>query len=778
MLYILTMYFYKAFSQDGQIMQSKKEKNKRVVSIPTVKKIVDFTHEFELLMRTDLTRQNLNKPASAAYDRVKKEITDAEEELNKIKTKKGNAKKKATLNETILKKKKWLSDVDDEESKNFLPLWSAMFHGYMVDLVVNHKEHVRKQGLVVKAASEEFVKLLSTVLAQDIQIEGKTYTASELKEYKSVFNRFSESIKTIVIEDKKEITLKRIRKTLYGHDLTIEHDCNGHAIYTQIYKEKNQLIITHCNRGNGQRSNYNLVYRINTAGLDLNKLRTVIETITGLGVVNGSEDSYKRFYDQYDKTLKDLGFSFSWGKHVKSQKIGNCVLANLKGLLKERVPEDVYKWCTTQMRELSTLQHVINPMLESAKNLTNKPLNIDTDGEFFHLRQLIDYIFDKSVEGIVNSYFGNTRKSEALKKAFKALGNYENAINENKALSSACRVDIKNYIHSKIDAYKKISIKPEMRKPEIFYQVLWNEAEKISSSSSDDSRPKEFFKHLITKAASNPHFFSEVYDSFNREKKENRGVLLKLVFTQAIEIIPDDSILNDPASITVYQESLRRILLKECEKTPCDQEFIAMLTNTHLTNIDPTLFVAASDAMKDRKNDANKHGTLQLLLDSTLKNSEFLDFFVRKKKPPASTFFKPQTQPQESVALSAFFKAAAEFIIDNTLPLTQEKLQLHIGKIFHNLIERKTDTDKVKRFLELFCYKQLIDSKKIDVKNITHWKNLHVLANECKQIDYCFPDALAVADSVLDGYHELKILTSKLTPKSIEKPLFDFRFGW
>lgn len=755
-------------------MQSKKEKKKRAVSNPLVE---DFAQEFEHLMRTDLTQQNLNKSASEVYDRVKQEITDAEEELKKIKTKKGKAKRKATLNETIIKKKKWLSDVDDEENKNFLPLWSAMFHGYLIDLVVNQKEHIRKQGLVVKAANEEFVKLLSTVLSQDIKIEGKTDTASELKEYKNVFSRFSESIKTIVIEDKNQITLKRIRKLVYGNDLTIEHDCNGHAIYTQLYKEGKQLVIIHCNRGNGQRATYNLVYRINIAGLDLNKLRTAIETITGLGVVNGNEEGYKKFYDQYDKTLKELGFSFSWGKHVKSQKIGNCVLANLKGLLKERLPEDVYKWCTTQMRDLSALQHLINPMLESGKNLTNKPFNIDTDNEFFHLRQLINYIFDKSVEGIVNGYFSNTRKSEALKKAFKALGNYEHVINENKALSRVARVHIKNYIHSKIDKYKKILINTEMQKPEIFYQILWSEAEKIVSLSSDDPSNKEFFKHLIRKAASNPHFFSGIYDYFNGEKKENSNALLKLVFTQSVEVITDDAVLNDPENIAVYQDSLRKILLKECDRIPCDQERIALLTDIHWINIDPTLYIAASVAMKDRENDKNKYATLKLLLDSTLKNSEFLDLFVRKKKPPLSTFFKQKLQPQGGFELSAFFKAAAEFIIDNTaFPLTQEKLQLHIGKIFHDTSERTTDKDKVKRFLELFCYKQLIDSKKINAKNITGWKNLHVLAHQCKQIAYCLPDALTVADGVLDSYHELKPLTTKPAPKKREQPLLEFRF--
>ncbi|MCE0721831.1 hypothetical protein [Legionella resiliens] len=737
-----------------------------VVSNPPVGKIVDFTHVFEEFMRTDLARQNLDKPASGAYDRVKQEITDAEEELNKIKTKKGKAKKKAALNETITQKKKWVSDVNDAESKNFLAFWATMFHGYRIDLVVNQKEHIRRQGLVVKAASEEFVKLLLKVLPQDIKIEGKTYTASELKEYKSILNRFHKSIKKIVIEDKNEITSERIKKLLSGNDLTIEHNCIGHAIYTQIYQEKNQLVITHCNRGNGQRSTYNLVYRINIAGLDLDKLKTAIETITGLEVVKGNEEDYKKFYDQYDKTLKDLGFCFSLGKHSKSQKIGNCVLANLKGLLKERLPEEVYKWCTMEMRSLSTIQHLINPMLQSGKDLKNKPFNIDTDDDFFHLRQLINYIFDKSVEGIVNCYFGNTRKSENLQKAFKALGDYEKIINENKALSKANRAAIKNYIHSRIDIYKKISINAEMRQPEIFYRVLRNEAEKIVALSSEDPGKKEFFNHLIRKAASNPNFFSDVYDYFNREKKENSSALLKLVFTQSIEIITDDSILNDPEYIAVFQGSLRKILLKECEKVPCDQEFIALLTKTHLTNIDPTLYIAASVAMKESKNDDSKSATLKLLLDSTLKNSEFLDLFVRKKKPPVSTFFKQKRQAQGSSELSAFFKAAAEFIIEHTeLPLTQEKLQLHIGKIFDKITERTADKDKVKRFLELFCYKQLLDSKKINTKNIGYWKNIPVLANQCKQINYCFPDALQAADSVLDSGRKLKTLTSRLAPK-------------
>lgn len=757
------MYGYRADHWGSQDMQSKKDVYKRKkhrmthgVSNPPVAKTVNFTHVFEQFMRTDLERQNLNKPTSAAYDRVKQEIADAEVELNKIKSKKGKAKKRATLNESITKKKKWLSDVNDAENKNFLAFWATMFHGYRIDLVVNQKEHIRRQGLVVKAASEEFVKLLLAVLSQDITIAGKTYSASELKKYKSILNRFYESIKTIVIEDKNEITLKRIRKLLAGNDLTIEHNCIGHAIYTQIYQERNQLVITHCNRGNGQRATYNLVYRINITGLDLNKLRTAIEKITGLEVANDNEEDYKKFYDQYDKALKDLGFSFSLGKHVKSQKIGNCVLANLKGLLKERLPEDVYKWCTTEMRDLSTIQHLINPMLQSGKDLKNKHFNIDTDDDFFHLRQLINYIFDKSVEGIVNCYFGNTRKSETLTKAFKAIGRYETVINENKALSRANRADIKNYIHSRIDTYKKISINTEMRTPEIFYRVLWNEAEQIVALSSEEQGNNEFFKHLIRKAASNPQFFSDVYDYFNREKKENSGALLKLVVSQSIDIITDDSILNDPENIAAYQGSLRRILLKECEKVPCDQDFIALLTNTHWTNIDSTLYRAASVAMKDHKNDDNKHATLKLLLDATLKNSEFLDLFIRKKKPPVATFFKQKKQPQGSFELSAFFKAAAEFIIENAeLPLTQKKLQLQIGKIFHNTVERTADKDKVKRFLELFCYKQLLDSKKINKENISDWNKLQVLANQCKQINYCFPDALTVADSVLDSYRKL-----------------------
>ncbi|OEH45119.1 hypothetical protein lpari_03889 [Legionella parisiensis] len=611
-------------------MQSKKDVYKRKkrrttpgVSNPPIEKMVDFTHTFENFMRRDLERQNLNQSSSAAYDRVKQEITDAEKELNKLKSKKGKAQKRATLNEAITKKKKWLSDVNDAESKNFLAFWVAMFHGYRIDLVVNQNEHVRRQGVTVKAASEEFVKLLLTVLSQDITIAGKTYSPSELKKYKSILNRYYGSIKTIVIEDKSEITPKRIKNLLSGNDLTIEHNCIGHAIYTQIYQEKNQLVLTHCNRGDGQRSTYNLVYRINIAGLDLDKLRAAIETITGLEVVSSSEDNYKKFYDQYDKALKNLGFSFSLGKHVKSQKIGNCVLANLKGLLKERLPEDVYKWCTTEMRNLSTIEHLINPMLQSGKDLKNKHFNIDTDDDFFHLRQLINYIFDKSVEGIVNCYFGNIRKSETLKNAFKAIGHYEAVINENKALSRANRADIKNYIHARIDTSKKILLNTEMQKPEIFYRVLRNEADKIVALSSEEQSNNEFFKHLIKKAANNPGFFSDVYDYLNREKKENRGALLKLVVTQSIEIITNDSILNDPENIAVYQGSLQRILLKECEKVPCDQELIALLTNTHLTNIDPNLYIAVSIAMKDRKNDDTKQETLKLLLDSILKTVNF-----------------------------------------------------------------------------------------------------------------------------------------------------------
>ena len=515
-----------------------------------------------------------------------------------------------------------------------------------------------------------------------------------------------------------------------------------------------------------KRSNYNLVYRINIAGLDSEKLRTAIETITGLEVVNGNEEDYKKFYDQYDKTLKDLGFSFNLGKHVKSQKIGNCAVANLKGLLKERLPDDVYKWCTTEMRNRSNIQHLITPMLQTGKDLKNKHSNIDTDDDFFQLRQLINFILDKSVEGMVNCYFGNIRKFEAIKNAFKAIEDYETVINDNKDLSEERQAAIKNYIHSKIDIYKKISNNAEMQKPEIFYRVLLCEAEKILALSSDDQSKKEFFKHLISKAARNSNFFSDVYDYFSREKRENSGVLLKMVFTQSIEIILGDSILNDSENLVVYQESLRRILLKECEKISCDQELIALLTDTPMTNIDTTLYIATYVAMKDRKNDDNKYATLKSLLDSTLKNSGFLDLFVRKKEQPqVSTFFKQKKPPQERPDLSVFFKTAAEFIIDNTeLPLTQEKLQLHLGKMFHNTIERTADKDKVKRFLELFCYKQLLDSKKINAENLSFWKNLHVLAHQCKQINYCLPDALKVADSILDSYQKLKGLATSIAP--------------
>ncbi|WP_454782321.1 hypothetical protein [Legionella sp. WA2022007384] len=747
----------------NNVYKKKKRRMTPVVSNSPVETKIDFSQIFEQFMRTDLKRKNLESPTSEVYDRVKQEISEAEKVLGKIKS----TKRKATLNETITKKRKWVSDVDDAEGKNFLAFWSAMFHGYLFDVVVNQQEHVKRQGLIVTKGSEEFAKLLGTIILQDITIEGKTYSVSELKEYKSILNRVYESINTLVIEDKKEITLERIKKVLVDNDLTIEHKCIGHAIYTQIYKEKNQLVITHCNRGNGQRSNYNLVYRINIAGLDLDKLRTVIETITGLEVVDGNEKNYKEFYDRYDKALKDFGFSFSWGKHVKSQKIGNCVLANLKGLLKERLPEEVYKWCNMEMRDLSALQHLINPMLQSGKNLKNKKFNIDTDDDFFHLRQLINFIFDKTVEGLVNSYSSNTRKSEILKKALKALGNYEAVINENKNLSRASRVAIKDYIHSKTDLYKKILINNQMQKPELFYQVLWNEARKTITLSSEEQGNNEFFRHLIRKAASNPNFFSDVYDDFY--KRANSSALFKLVVTQSVDIITNDLILNDPENIACYRGSLRRILLKECEKVPCDQELIELLSNTEWTNIDPTLFVSAFAAMKHRKNDDNKYATLKLLLDSTLRNGEFLDLFVRKKKAPVS-FFKPKKQSQGNAELSTFFTEAAEFIIENIeLPLTQAKLQLQTSQIVHSTVGRTADKDKVNRFLELFCYKQLLDTKKINKKNISNWNNLHVLAYQCKQINYCLPDAETVAEDVLDSYRKLKNLPPRRAPKLDEK---------
>ncbi|CDZ76410.1 hypothetical protein BN59_00679 [Legionella massiliensis] len=742
---------------------SKKSKIADVVSNSSEGDINSFVPDFELLMQTDLAHKKRSQPTSLVYDQVKREVNDAEEEFNKIKTEKGRYKRKSTLKAMISTKRKWLSDVDDAKTKNYPALWAAMLHGYQLELVVNQTEQVRQQGLVVKRATVEFVRLFQDVIAQHIEIEGKTLSWAEIVKYKNILSRFHQSIKTIVIEDKSEITLERVSKLFSDHDLTIEHDWVGHAAYTQIYRENNQLVITHCNRGIGLRSTYNLVYRINIAGLDLKQLRTVIATITGLEVKVDNEEEYKKFYEQYDKTLNDFGFSFSWGKHVIPQKIGNCVLANLKGLLKERLPEDIYKWCTTEMRDLSAIQHLINPMLQSGKNLKNKQFNIDTDDDFFHLRQLINYIFDKSVEGIVNDHLGKVRKSEALKKALKAIGNYERVINENKTLSKENRWKLKNYIHSKIDLYKKILLNSEMRQPEILYRVLWAEAQKILTLSSEDASKNEFFKHLIGRAARNPHIFSELYDYCYREERENSAVLLKLMFSRVIEVIAGDFILSDPENITIYRESLRRILIKECEKRPYDSELIAQLTNTHLTHINPTLYVAASVAMNDLKNEGSKYELLKSLFDSTLKNRDFLDLFVRNKMPQTTTFFRQQ---KESFDLRAFFTAAAEFIIESIeLPLTGEKLQQHLDQVLHYPNERTVEKDKVKRFLQLFCYKQLLDSKKIDATNIIHWKNINVLANQCKQISYCVPGALKLADSVLDRYHTLKPLVPKATPR-------------
>ncbi|CDZ76411.1 hypothetical protein BN59_00680 [Legionella massiliensis] len=738
----------------------KKRKIADAVSNSPERNAINFVPVFEQLMQTDLAHKKRSEPASLAYDRVKQEISDAEEEFKKIKKRKGRNKRKSTLKETISTKKKWISDVDDAEAKNFLALWVAMFHSYQLELVVNQKEQVRQEGLAVKRASVEFGRILQDVIAQHIEIEGKTLSWSEIAKYKNILNRFHESIKTIVIEDKKEVTLERITKLLSDHDLTIVHDCVDHAIYTQIYRENNQLVITHCNRGEGLRSTYNLVYRINIAGLDLKQLRTAIVTITGLKVRKGNDEEYKKFYEQYDKTLKDLGFSFSWGKHVTPQKIGNCVLANLKGLLKERLPEDVYKWCTKEIKDLGTIQHLINPMLQSGKNLKNKQFNIDMDDDFFHLRQLINYIFDKSVEGIINDHLGNVRKSEALKKALKAIGRYEKVINENKNLSKDNRWKLKNYIHSKIDLYKKILLNPEMRQPEILYQVLWSEAQKILTLSSGDASKNEFFKHLIGKAARNPHIFSELYDYCYREKRENSDVLLKLIFSQVIETIDNDFLLSDPENMTIYRESLRRILIKECEKRPYDYELIALLINTHLTHINPTLYIAASAAMGDLINEGFKYEILKSLFDSTLKNRDFLDLFVRNKIPQITRFFRQQ---KESFDLRAFFKAAVELIIEPIgFPLTQEKLQLQLDEILHYPSERTAEKDKIKRFLELYCYKQLLDSKKINATNINYWKNINVLAHQCKQISYCVPDALKLADSVLDRYYTLKPVVPKV----------------
>ncbi|KTC91075.1 hypothetical protein OQJ15_15710 [Fluoribacter dumoffii] len=754
------------------IYQKKRRRLTPAGSTATGERKEDFTYLFQQFMRTDLQRQDLNKLTSAVYDRIQQELSNAEKELSRIQSQKGNAKKKAALRKKIAKKKKWIDEVDEAENNHFSAFWTAMLHGYRVDLVVNQHEHVRKQGLVVKEANEEFIRLLRTVLSQEISIEGKTYSASELKEYKNILNRFFDSIKTIVIENRDGINSERIRKVLAGQDLTIEHNCVGHAIYTQLYKQRNQLVITHCNRGNGQRAHYNLVYRINIAGLDLDELKRALETITGLQVKEGNDKEYNRFYDQYDKTLKDLGCSFSPGTHVKSQKIGNCVLANLKGLLKERLPEAVYKWCSTEIRNLSTIQHLINPLLQSGKDLKNKRFNIDTNEDFFHLRQLINYIFDKSVEGLVNGYFNNPRKSETLKKAFKAIGIYEAVINENKNLSSANKAAIKNYIHSKIDIYKKITTHAPMRKPGLFYQVLWNEADRILSLSSVESRNNEFFKHLINRAARNPNFFSDIYDYFKGQKKEHSGALLKLVVTESLEIIRNDYMLNDPEHTALYQRSLQKILLKECEKDPCDQELVTLFTNIPLTAIDPTFYTAASAAMDAHKNEDNKYKVLKLFLDAALNNSEFLDLFVRKRKSPVSTFFAPIKQAPGGGELSSFFKAAAKFIIDNTeWPLTPKKLQQNIEQMFSGTVERAADKNKVKRFLELFCYKQLLDSKKINEKNISHWANLNVLANQCKQISYCLPDALVITDSILNCYRKLKNLPSIAPSKQAGKAL-------
>jgi hypothetical protein len=725
----------------------------------------------EQLMRVDLSREKLNKPVSGAYDRVKQEISDAEEALDKIKTKKGKGKRKASLNATITQKKKWLSDVDDVESKNFLTLWTAMFQGYQVDLVINQTEHVKKQGLVVRAANEEFEKRLRGVIQQNIKITGKSYSAGESKGFKRILNRFALSIKLIVIEEKSEITSQRIKRLLSGNDLTIEHNCVGHAIYTQIYKQGTELVIVHCNRGNGQRSNYNLVYRINIAGLDADKLRTAIETITGLDVVKGNEEHYKTFYDLYDKTLKDLGCSFSFGKHVKSQKIGNCAVANIKGLLKERLPNDVYKWCTTEMRNQSNIQHLISPMLQSGKNIKDKHSNIDTDDDFFHLRQLINYILEKSVEGVVNGYFGNIRKSESIKSAFKAIEDYEGVLDSNHDLSDVRRAAIKKYIYSKISIHKEISNNAEMQKPDLFYQLLLTEAEKVVALSTDDESQKEFFKHLISKVTSNPNFFSDFYDYFSREKTGKSISLLKMIFSQSTEIILGDSVLNDPENIVAYQGSLRKILLKECEKIPCDEELITTLTDMKMTNVDPSVYSAAYAMMKDRESDENKYVPLKLLLDSTFKSGDFLDLFVRKKtlESQTSSFFKPKKQAHERLDLSSFFKAAAEFVIENTkAPLTQGILRLNIERMIPNVIERTADKHKVKRFLELFCYKQLLDSKIIKAENISLWNDLSLLANQCKQINYCLPDALEVASDVLDSCRKLKSLV-KSRGKDVEQ---------
>ncbi|MGL5743154.1 MAG: hypothetical protein ACRCXC_11775 [Legionella sp.] len=352
---------------------------------------------------------------------------------------------------------------------------------------------------------------------------------------------------------------------------------------------------------------------------------------------------------------------------------------------------------------------------------------------------------------------GNVRKFEAVKKAFKAIEDYENVINENKSLTETRRAEIKNYIHSKINLYKKVFSDAQMQKPEVFYRVLFRETEHVFVLSSDIPNKDEFFKHLISKAVLNLNFFSDVYEYFSHER-QNSGALLKKVFSQAMEVIDGDSILNDPEITVVYQSSLRQILLKECEKTHCNTELIVALADAKLTGINTTLFIDAYAAMKEHKSEGTQSVTLKSLLGSIVKNSEFLDLFVRKKKeqPQGSTFLKQRKEFQGASDLAAFFKTAAECVIENTgSPVTQEKVRLHLDKMFASTTERTVDQNKAKIFLELYCYKQLLDAKKINTENKSSWRNLPGLVNECKQISYCCPEAMAAAEDVLVRYRKL-----------------------
>lgn len=518
------------------------------------------------------------------------------------------------------------------------------------------------------------------------------------------------------------------------------------------------MIISHCNRGKGQRSNYNLLYQIPLDAVDVAKLKKAIEVVAGLKVKKGDEEHYKDFYSEYDKTLKDLGCSFCWGKHLKAQKIGNCVIANLKGLLKERLPEDVYKWYSTAIRDQSNSQHLVVPVLQAGKELKDKQFNIDMDDDFFLLRQLINYILDKTVEGVVNFHAGKMKKFESLQTAFKALGDYEKLINENKALSEPQKIKIKAYIHSKIDLYKEVSSNIELYKPNVLYRILMREGKSVFELSSADESKKIFFKHLIGIAARNPNFFSDIYDYVTHEKIEKGRELFKLVLAQAIEIITGDSVLNDQENLVIYRTALRKIFLKECEHYPYDQSLIGELTGTEMLHLDASLTNAAYAAMNNHKNSEEYYATFNSLLVSILNNREFLGLFAKKEGPvQVPCFFKPQIEPLEPQNLSSFFKIVAKFVLEHTeQPVVQEILQLHLERLFEKSVEFSTNKNKAKRFLEFFCYKQLIDSNIINAETIKLWRNLPIIAHQCKQIRHCLSEVVVEADSFLLSYNKLK----------------------